>query len=421
MPHRMSASACALRLHVGSGPPVTATLMPVSSVKTFATFANAVSGPPAPYRRTTPSRASRRIVGSAVSWADAPHANSSNANDMAMFFFNAFSTMDSFRGVVRAVVGFDALRIALQRQNRSHGLHLVHEFRNRRIDARARQRVDLEIRDDAIAAFAADRRHPEHQAARNAILAAGHDAHRHPAPAAAANPVAHLVDRRIGGRRRRRGAARFDDRRAAARDFGDERVEIPALVADTHRRGLLVDQRVTVVGEHGRRMIAPHRHAADGIDRYAASGGQLRHGAIVVETDHRGNRIRRQVGRVVAGHPRVGIGRVADDEHLHLPVRHFVERLALGAEDGGVRGQQIAPFHPFATRARSDEHRVIGIAERDARIVADFDRLQQREGAVFQFHHHAAQRVQRVRQFQELKDDGLIVAEQIAAGDSKQQ
>lgn len=85
------------------------------------------------------------------------------------------------------------------------------------------------------------------------------------------------------------------------------------------------------------------------------------------------------------------------------------------------RGQQIAPFHPFATRARSDEHRVIGIAERDARIVADFDRLQQREGAVFQFHHHAAQRVQRVRQFQELKDDGLIVAEQIAAGDSKQQ
>ena len=48
---------------------------------------------------------------------------------------------------------------------------------------------------------------------------------------------------------------------------------------------------------------------------------------------------------------------------------------------------------------------------------------QQREGAVFEFHHHALERGLGLfdRQFEHLQDHGLILAEHFAAGDAEQQ
>lgn len=48
VPQMISASAWAFFDKVGSGPPVISTLMPVSVLKTSATFLKAVFGPPAP-------------------------------------------------------------------------------------------------------------------------------------------------------------------------------------------------------------------------------------------------------------------------------------------------------------------------------------------------------------------------------------
>jgi hypothetical protein len=48
---------------------------------------------------------------------------------------------------------------------------------------------------------------------------------------------------------------------------------------------------------------------------------------------------------------------------------------------------------------------------------------QQREGAVFQFHHHALERLLGllVGDFQQLQDDGLVLAQHFAGGDAEQQ
>ena len=48
---------------------------------------------------------------------------------------------------------------------------------------------------------------------------------------------------------------------------------------------------------------------------------------------------------------------------------------------------------------------------------------QQRERAIFQFHHHALERFLGflVRNFQQLKNDGLVFAQHFARGDTEQQ
>ena len=65
------------------------------------------------------------------------------------------------------------------------------------------------------------------------VGAVGGDGHRDPvAVRRAVDPVVDMVDRGVGGRRRARGAARLDDRRAALADGGDEVVLEPVAVVD---------------------------------------------------------------------------------------------------------------------------------------------------------------------------------------------
>jgi hypothetical protein len=56
-------------------------------------------------------------------------------------------------------------------------------------------------------------------------------------------------------------------------------------------------------------------------------------------------------------------------------------------------------------------------------IAVGFHAGQQRERAVFQLHHHALERLLSllVRDFQQLQDHGLVLAEHLAGGDAKQQ
>ena len=61
--------------------------------------------------------------------------------------------------------------------------------------------------------------------------------------------------------------------------------------------------------------------------------------------------------------------------------------------------------------------------ERDVRIVGTDHAGQQREGAVFQLHHHALQRLLRAfdRHFQQLQDHRLVLAQHLARGNAEQQ
>ena len=76
-------------------------------------------------------------------------------------------------------------------------------------------------------------------------------------------------------------------------------------------------------------------------------------------------------------------------------------------------------------RARADEQRVVGVLERDLRIVGADHAGEQRERAVLEFHHHALERglrlVQRRLELQHLQDHRLVLAQHFAGGDAEQQ
>lgn len=144
---------------------------------------------------------------------------------------------------------------------------------------------------------------------------------------------------------------------------------------------------------------------------------ELRQRAVVIEPRHGREVTRIQVLRVRPRDERVGVGRVADDQHFHLAVRHFVQGLALCRENLRIGEQQVLALHAGAARTRADQQCNIAIPEGHLRIVTGDDFVQGREGAVIQLHHHPLQRAQGGRDFQQVQVDGLIRAQQGSRGD----
>ena len=70
---------------------------------------------------------------------------------------------------------------------------------------------------------------------------------------------------------------------------------------------------------------------------------------------------------------------------------------------------------PALRGTRSDEQRVVRVAERGVRVVGLHDVLEQRERAIFELHRDAAQGVERGRDLEELEDHGLVRPEHLAA------
>ena len=147
--------------------------------------------------------------------------------------------------------------------------------------------------------------------------------------------------------------------------------------------------------------------------------GQLRQRAVVVEAGHRGEVARVEIRRGGLGDERVGVGRVADDQYFDVARGVVVQRLALRAEDGAVRGEQILALHAGAARTGADQERVIAVLEGDIGVVGGDKAAQQREGAIVEFHGNALECVQRRGDFQQLQDDGLVRAEHIASCDAE--
>ena len=204
-----------------------------------------------------------------------------------------------------------------------------------------------------------------------------------------------MVDRRVGGGSRRRQAARFDDRAAALADGRQERVAVPGVVADGVLNRLAVDGGETVIGVHGRRVVAPHAQLLDRRDRFADLGGDLRQRAVMVQAQHGGEIFAWQRRRRFHGDVGIGVGRVADHEYLDGARSDGVERLALYREDLCVRFQQVLAFHAGAARTGADQQGEVGVLERGHRIAVGGHAGQQRKSAVIDFHHDALERLLR--------------------------
>ena len=88
-----------------------------------------------------------------------------------------------------------------------------------------------------------------------------------------------------------------------------------------------------------------------------------------------------------------------------------------------VDGQQLGALHAGLAGHGTHQQRVVGVFESGHRVAVGFHADQQRESAVFQFHHHALERFLGAfnRHFQQLQDHGLVFAQHFARGDAEQQ
>ncbi len=91
------------------------------------------------------------------------------------------------------------------------------------------------------------------------------------------------------------------------------------MIIDRCRRVGPADLAVEQVGVLGGRVVAPDRHPGDVGDGLAGLGGQLRHRPVVIQARHGGELGVGDVGRVVHRDQAVGVGRVADNQHLDIP------------------------------------------------------------------------------------------------------
>ena len=93
----------------------------------------------------------------------------------------------------------------------------------------------------------------------------------------------------------------------------------------------------------------------------------------------------------------------------------------MAREDLAVDREQIGALHARLAGHRSDEQRVVRVAERGVRVVGLHDVLEQRERAVFELHRDAAQGVERGRDLEELQDHGLVGPEHLTRRDAEEE
>src|ERR1022692_186981 len=96
------------------------------------------------------------------------------------------------------------------------------------------------------------------------------------------------------------------------------------------------------------------------------------------------------------------------------------QRLTLRLEDTSVCLEQVAAFHTLGARAGTDQQRDVGAVKCLVRIIGYVNAGQQRKGAVVTLHRRAVGRLHRVGDLQQGEEYGGVGAEQLAAGDTKQ-
>ena len=128
------------------------------------------------------------------------------------------------------------------------------------------------------------------------------------------------------------------------------KVSLNQLCIDHRQRRLAVDGGVMQVRILGRRMVAPDDDLLDLRQGRAGFLGELRQAAVVIQSGHRRESVARQRWRIALRDERIGIGRIADDQHAHIAARDRIQRLALRGKNFGVF-QQADPCAPCPDRA----------------------------------------------------------------------
>jgi hypothetical protein len=116
-------------------------------------------------------------------------------------------------------------------------------------------------------------------------------------------------------------------------------------------------------------VVPPDGHVGDQVNPDAELVGELRDRAVVVQPHHGREALLGQVGSVRHRDQGVGVGRVADNQHLHVGRSPLLDRLPLGLEDLPVGLQQVSALHPLGPRASADQEGDVGVVEGVERLV----------------------------------------------------
>jgi hypothetical protein len=98
----------------------------------------------------------------------------------------------------------------------------------------------------------------------------------------------------------------------------------------------------------------------------------------------------------------------------------LVKRLALRFEDAAVGLQQIRALHPLRPGSGADEDRDVHTVKRLGGIVVDVDAGQEGKRAVVELHRGSLGRLDSVGDLEQREAHGSVRAEQLPAGDAKQ-
>ena len=163
-------------------------------------------------------------------------------------------------------------------------------------------------------------------------------------------------------------------------------------------------------------MVAPNAQFLNVSHCFACFGRNLAGRAVVVKAQHGCEVFARKVWSALHGNVGIGIGRVAHHQHTHVTAGHSVERLALTNENLPIDREQFSTLHTRLAGHGTYQQRVVGIFERGHGVAMGFHTCQQRKSTVFQFHHHALERLLWALcwHLKQLKNDGLIFTQHFA-------
>ena len=121
------------------------------------------------------------------------------------------------------------------------------------------------------------------------------------------------------------------------------------------------------------------------------------------------------------GDQAIRIAGIAHHQDAHVRGGVFLQRLALADEDLAVDAEQILALHAGLAWHAADEQRPIHVAKAFLDIGGRDDALEQRKAAVLQFHHQALQGRHCRRDFNQVQNQGLVLAEHRPRGDAEQE
>ena len=131
--------------------------------------------------------------------------------------------------------------------------------------------------------------------------------------------------------------------------------------------------------------------------------------------------IARDLRRVVHRDEAIRVARIADDEDADVRRGIFLDCLTLADEDFAVNTKEVFPLHALFSGNAADEQSPVHTAKSFIEVCGGNDAFEERKGAVVEFHDDTAQSRKSGFNFDEVEDDGLILAEHRAGGDAEEE